>query len=245
MKNNRFEINVETRASGKKSASSLRRRHCIPGVIYGTQMASTPIYVSENTVIKYNQKGHENTLFTLRSPDRQLNNVAVLIKEIDIHPISRRPLHIDFYAVDLNKKVRVFVDVQFEGKAKGLTSGGQFTVVNRQVEVECMPDNIPEALFMDVSHLDIGDVLHVSDLPHKEEIKIISHEKMTIATLSSPEEEESLTASTTPGAAADSTDAAASAGGGDDATDAKASADSGEQKDSKGGDTSKKKEGKK
>ena len=146
MKNNSFEINVETRAVGKGSPSSLRRQHCIPGVVYGTQVASTPIYVNENTVLKYNQKGHENILFTLRSQDKQLNNVAVLIKDIDIHPISRRPRHIDFYAVDLTKAVRVFVDVQFEGKAKGLVTGGQFMAINRRVEVECMPDNIPEAL---------------------------------------------------------------------------------------------------
>ena len=250
MKNNCFEINVETRASGKRSASSLRRQHSIPGVIYGAQMASTAIYVSESTVLKYNQKGHENTLFTLRSKDQQLNNVAVLIKEIDIHPISRRPLHIDFYAVDLNKKVRVFVDVQFEGKAKGLITGGQFTVVNRRVEVECMPDNIPEALFIDISNLDIGDVLHVSDLPLSENIKFISHEKMTIAILSAPESEDSTTSTTsTTTTATDSADSEADSKEATATDDAKASADSsasGEQKDQKGqqaGNTSK--EGKK
>ena len=205
MKNNRFEINVETRVAGKSSASSLRRQHCVPGVIYGTHITSTPIYVNESTVVKYNKKGHENTLFTLRSKDQQLNNVAVLIKEIDVHPVSRRPLHIDFYAVDLSKKVRVFVDVQFEGKAKGLTTGGQFIVVNRRVEVECMPDNIPEALFMDVSHLDIGDVIHVSDLQIPENVKVISHEKATIATLNMPEEESTTTTTTTTTQGADAT----------------------------------------
>ena len=211
MKNNSLEINVETRATGKSASFSLRRQHSIPGIIYGTQIASTPIYVSENIVLKYNQKGHENTLFTLRSKDQQINNIAVLIKDIDIHPISRRPLHIDFYAVDLSKKVRVFVDVQFEGKAKGLATGGQFTIVNRRIEVECMPDNIPESLFVEVSNLDIGDVLHVTDLQLPENVKIISHEKTTLATLSAAKVEEELV--TTPSTAASTASSTSSSDG--------------------------------
>ena len=105
----------------------------------------------------------------------------MLIKSVDVHPLTRRPQHVDFFALDLKKPVRVFVEIKLEGKPIGLAEGGLLNVVNRQIEVECLPTEIPDNISMDISNLGVGDALHVSDLKLPTSIKLISGAELTIA----------------------------------------------------------------
>ena len=145
----------------------------------------------------------------MKSTDKNANGIVVLVKQVDVHPLSRRPVHVDFYALDLKKPVRVWVEVRLEGKPIGLSEGGMLNVVNRQVEIEVLPTEIPEFFTADVSNLGLGDALHVSDLKVSGSTKIISGAELTLAVVS--EQEEEVVATPAPAAAASPAAAAAPA----------------------------------
>lgn len=185
---NRIELDVQARETGKHNSRSLRTSRNVPAVIYG---AVEPINVSvgEKEIVKFNTRAYENALFTLKSPVKNANGIVVLIKSVDVHPLSRRPQHVDFFALDLKKSVRVNVEVRLEGKPIGLSEGGLLNVVLRSVEVEVLPTDIPEFISADVSNLGVGDALHVSDLKVTGSTKIITGAEQTIAVVNTQEEE--------------------------------------------------------
>lgn len=198
---NRIELSVEARTTGKGNSRELRVNRQVPAVIYGA-VAPISVTVGEKEIVKYNTRAYENALFNLKSGIKEANGIVVLVKQVDVHPVTRRPQHVDFYALDLKKAVRVWVEVKLEGKPIGLSEGGLLNVVNRQVEVEVLPTDIPEFLTADISGLGVGDALHVSDLKVSGSTKLISSADLTIAVVSAQEEEAAATPAAAPAAAA-------------------------------------------
>lgn len=206
----RIELNIEPRDAGKHFNRTNRKNGLTPAVIYGANVENANVCVSEKDVIKYNVGKFDNALFTLKSKDSKLNGKVVLIKEVTVHPVNRKPRHVDLFAIDLTKTVRVFVEVKLEGKAIGLSEGGLLNVVNRMIEIECLPTEIPENISADVSNLGLGDALHVSDLTLPKGVKAISTSGLTIAVVNKEEEMSTTTAAP---AAADAAAPAAPAAG--------------------------------
>lgn len=184
----KIELNIEARAAGRAGARGLRVRKMVPGVIYGA-IENATVAVHVNDIVKYNTRAYENTLLTLKSDDSKLNGKVALLKEVIVHPLTRKPEHVDFFVIDLTKTVRVSVEVRVEGKAIGLAEGGLLNIVARQVEVECLPTAIPEALIVDVTNLNVGDSMHVSDIVVPEGVKMISRPEITIAAVVEQQEE--------------------------------------------------------
>ncbi len=184
----RIDLSVEPREAGKGNSRKLRSEKKIPAVIYGA-IENTNVFVNQNDVLRYNVRAYENALFNLKSSTSQANDKVVLMKNVDVHPLTRQPLHVDFFALDMNKTVRVNVEIKLEGKPAGLAEGGLLNVVNRQIEVEVLPSDIPESFTADISHLGVGDALHVSDLQIPENIRVISALELTIAVVNVQEEE--------------------------------------------------------
>lgn len=214
---NRVELSVEPRETGKHNSRALRNSKKVPAIVYGAT-ENTCVYIEEKEVIRYNVRAYENALFNLKSSDKKANGKVVLMKSVDVHPLTRRPQHVDLFALDLTKSVRVFVEVRTEGKAIGISEGGLLNIVNRQVEVECLPTEIPEFFTLDVSNLGLNMALHVSDLTLPKGVKMISSPELTIAVVNLAEEEVVATvdaAAATPaaGAAAPAAGAAAPAAG--------------------------------
>lgn len=176
----RFDLNVTARQTGKHFSRGLRVQKKIPAVIYGA-IENQNVVLDENTVLKYHTRAFENSLFNLKSSESKLNNVVVMMKDVVVHPVTRRPQHVDLYALDLKKAVRIKIEVRLEGKPIGIADGGLLNVVNRQVEIECLPTEIPEAFTADISNLGVGDALHVSDLKIPASVHLISPAEMTIA----------------------------------------------------------------
>jgi len=176
----RIELNVESREGGRAEARALRNRKMVPAVIYGSV---EPLHVSihENDVIKYNSRAYENALMNLKSSNTKLGGKVALFKEVAVNPLTRRPEHVDLFAIDMNKPIRVSVEIKVEGKAIGLSEGGLLNVVSRQIEIECLPTAIPESIVVDVTNLNVGDSLHASDLTMPEGVKMISRPEVTIA----------------------------------------------------------------
>ena len=197
----RIELSADARTTGKANSRALRREGKVPAVIYGASKNSN-FYVEEKAIKKYNTRAYENALYSLKSNSNELNDVVVLMKDVTVHPLSQRPIHVDFYAIDLKKPIRVFVEVRLEGKPIGLTEGGLLNVVTREVEVECLPTEIPEAITVDISELGVGQAVHVSDLKLPGSAKMISLGHLTVAVVNKEEEKAAATEAAPAAAAA-------------------------------------------
>jgi large subunit ribosomal protein L25 len=176
----RLDLVVTPRETGKHNSRAIRNQRKVPAVIYGA-IKNVNVVLDENAVLKYNTRAFENALFNLKSDDAALNGKVVLMKSVDIHPLSRRPVHADFFALDMSKTVRVNVEIRLEGKPVGLAEGGLLNVVHRQIEVECLPTEIPEFFTADISGLGVGEALHVSDVKVPEGIKVLTRPEDTVA----------------------------------------------------------------
>jgi large subunit ribosomal protein L25 len=113
-----------------------------------------------------------------------------MIKELQSHPVSGSFLHIDFYEIDLQRKINVMIPVVTKGVCKGVEVGGLLQIIRREVEVLCMPGDIPESIEIDITDLDIGDSVHVEEIPLGENVEIVSDMNFTLLTVVSPKIEE-------------------------------------------------------
>ena len=201
-----FEINATTRLAGKGNSRQLRLSKQIPAVIYGPKQEPMSISIDEADALRYGRHGFENTIFTLKSKDSKVNGVKVLRKDLDLHPLSRKPIHFDFFAPDMTKTVRVSVEIKYTGKAEGTKEGGVFNAVMREVEVECLPTEIPESIEIDVTALQVDESFHVSDLQIPANIKLMTPADQTICTVAVVAEEKApepvVAAAAAPGAPA-------------------------------------------
>jgi len=158
-------LNVEPRQSvGKGEAGRMRRGGKVPAVFYGPGKAAALVCVDAREFL-FKLAGLEGShLIQLLSPQPEINEKMALLKEVQRHPVTSAPLHIDFYEVDVNKSIEVTVPLRFVGKAQGVTAGGSLQPLRRDITVECLPREIPEFIEVDVSGLEIHDVIHVADL---------------------------------------------------------------------------------
>ena len=191
-----LEFEVYSRKAGSSTSRQLRRKQIIPAVVYGPGQKSITLSLGIRSVAKYIKKEYENKIFTFKSDEKSLNGLKVLKKDISYHKLTRKPLHMDFLSLDMAKTVRVNVEVHFTGKSKGMKeSGGVFNVMRRNVEVECLPAEIPDSFSIDISSLEINQNFHVSDLKIPKNTKLITSPKASLCAVNeiTEEEEESKT----------------------------------------------------
>lgn len=200
-----IELSADVRTIGKRSSRALRRDGKVPAIVYGAHKNAN-LFVEEKAIKKYNTRAFENALYTFKSGAKELNGIVALMKEVTVHAVTQKPTHVDFYAIDLNKPIRVFVEVRLEGKAIGLSEGGLMNIVTREVEIECLPTAIPDAITVDVTNLGVGQAIHVSDLTLPANTKMISLGHLTVVVLNKEDEK-----ATAPAAAAAATAAPAAA----------------------------------
>lgn len=150
--------------SGKGGARKVRAAGNIPAVLYGPGEEPRSLEIAYADFMKTYHGGHgENVLVDLEYGEGETSKV--LFREVQRDPVSERVLHVDMYHVSLTKPIRVHVPVQLKGVPTGVkNSGGVLQHVMREVEVECLPMDIPERISVDVSELEIHDAVHVSDL---------------------------------------------------------------------------------
>ena len=184
-----LKITATTRQPGKANSRALRMDRSVPAVVYGPKTKPFNITIPINDAVKYSTRGYENSIFTLDSKDTTINGVKVLRKSLDIHPVTRRPIHMDFFAPDMTQKVRVNVEVRITGKAAGTAEGGLVSMVRRDVEIECLPLVIPEFFMLDVTSLGLNQSMHVSDIDFPENLRIMTATDETIVTCSEVKEE--------------------------------------------------------
>lgn len=181
-------ISVEARdRAGKGAARETRRQGFVPGVIYGNKQ--TPVSIAVNPRVLWaemNKPGFLTRLFDISVGDK---TERVLCRDVQCHPVSDQPLHVDFLRVSAESKVHVHVPVHFsnQDKSTGIKKGGVLNVVSHELEIIAPANAIPGALMVDLTGLDIGTSIHLSAIKLPEGVSVVTHEKnQTIATIAAP-----------------------------------------------------------
>jgi large subunit ribosomal protein L25 len=184
-----FVVPAESRSeTGKNANRRLRSRGMIPGVVYAEGKGAVSVAVSPReigTILK--SAAGENTLFDL---DLGGQRRKVILKEFQLEPLRGHILHADFYEVALDKPIEVKVHIELEGVPVGVKlQGGLVDFVTRELEVECLPADIPEKIAVDISHLELNKHLRVSDLKLGDKVKVLTDAEIVIAHVVLPKAE--------------------------------------------------------
>jgi large subunit ribosomal protein L25 len=180
----------------KNVARRLRRNGQIPAVVYGAKKDSIPVTVDPRQIsrILHSESGH-NTIFDLQVGSER---TKAMIVDWQYEPIKGTLLHIDLKRVAMDQTLRVKVPIQTQGEAAGVKQqGGILELVLRELEVECLPGDIPSHFDVDVSNLVFGQVLRVADIPRSGKVKFVTDENQPVAHITSVKEAPEATAEPT------------------------------------------------
>jgi len=170
--------------AGKGASRELRRDGRVPAVIYGGNEEPTPIHVEERALQRQLGTGHfMNSIVMVEVGGKPVRTIP---KDVALHPVSDRPLHVDFLRLAKDAKIQVAVPVVFsnEEDSPGLKKGGVLNVVRHDLELVCESDKIPDEIVLDVTGLDIGDSIHISHVTLPEgSASAITDRDFTIATI--------------------------------------------------------------
>jgi large subunit ribosomal protein L25 len=192
MAHERVKLKVEAReTNGSATARRLRASGYIPGTLYGQGKDAVSFAVAERELRRAltGEHGTHAILDVVVGDDGGQARHAVL-KEVQLHPTRRKLLHVDLHEVRLDRAIQATVVVELIGEAEGVTMGGVLTQINREVNVEALPMEIPDRLELDISGLNIGDSLRVSDLVVPEGVKLLDDEETVLASVAQPRVEE-------------------------------------------------------
>jgi large subunit ribosomal protein L25 len=160
-------------------------------VLYGPKTESIPLTISTLDLDNiYKESGSEHVILNLIIENGGTQKKTVMIKETQTAPVTSQYLHVDFCEISLEEKVTVNVSVEVTGKSKGVQLGGFVQLVRHELEVSCLPGDIPAKIEADVSDLDIGDSLHVEDIDVGEKVKLLYDTNFAVVTVAAPTMEE-------------------------------------------------------
>lgn len=196
--------------TGKGAARQLRAKGLVPAVYYGPGHEPTGLAVSPKELIAALTSAHgRNTLIKL-----QIGGKAemAMVQDVQIHPVTRQPVHVDFYRVDLEREIERDVTFVADGRAKGVVAGGEMTVIYRALPLRAKPGAFPSSVHADVTNLEIGDHIKVKDVKLPEGVSVAlppERNVISVTTVRKRKEEEEAAA---PGAAAGASVAPAAGG---------------------------------
>lgn len=181
-------LSAESRErAGKGASRALRNTGRVPAVIYGDNKDPEAIHVEEKALVKALMTGHFfNATIVVEVGGKATTTLA---KDVAFHPVTDRPLHVDFYRIGKNSKVTVEVPVVFtnEAASPGLKKGGVLNIVRHEIELICDANNIPEEIEIDMAGFDVGDSVHISAVKLPSDVQVtITDRDFTIATVVAP-----------------------------------------------------------
>ncbi|MGK2904731.1 MAG: 50S ribosomal protein L25 [Desulfuromonadales bacterium] len=184
-------LNVEMRVrTGKGGSRKVRRDGLVPAVVYGKGFEAVNLRLDPKALQQAiaNESGW-NTLITLKG-DGPFDGQVVILKDMQIDAIRRDTQHVDFLAIDLKKTLSIMVPVHPIGKSKGEIEGGTLQLVRHELELNCLPTNIPTSIEIDVTNLNIGDAVHIDEVVFPEGVESYHDVNYTVLTVVGHKEEE-------------------------------------------------------
>jgi len=184
-------LNARTRnETGKGPARQLRRQGRIPANLYGPDLDNMSISVSSQELERmFNSPQYAQGLINLVVQGEQSYDKTVMIREFQMDPVKDHYLHADFYEIKMHEKIATTVPVTTTGTSNGVEEGGILQIIRRELEVYCLPRNIPENIEIDISNLEMGDSVHVSELELPGDVEIPYDADFTVVTVVSPKME--------------------------------------------------------
>lgn len=191
-------IEAQPRETGSKAAREIRNNNRVPCILYGRTVESTPLQIP---IAALNKLIYRRTA-PVAQVDMDGNTWHCILKDYDLHPLTDRPLHADFQALEEGDEVTLTVPIHYAGIPVGQQNGGDTQQIARELTISVLPENIPSQIEVDISELAIGDSLHVYDLEAEYEIKtsknqtlvtVVAPQIETAPTTEAEEEEEELT----------------------------------------------------
>ena len=188
----RLELQTTVRkTTGNSPARSLRRAGQIPAVLYGPKMETVLLSVNIKDLEQVFKQGNAfQVILNLVIQNGKKVTKAAMVKELQTHPVSGNFIHIDFYEIDMKRQINVMVPIITNGQSVGVENGGMLNIVRREIELLCLPGDIPEAIEIDITDLDIGDSIHIEDIPLGENVEVSADFNFTVVTVLSPTVEE-------------------------------------------------------
>ena len=177
-------LNVETRVrTGKGGSRKVRQDGLVPAVVYGKGVEALNLRLDPKALQKaVATEAGWNTLITLKG-NGPFDGLVVILKDMQIDAIRRNPTHVDFLAIDLKKTLAVMVPVQPVGKAQGEVEGGTLQLIRHELEVYCLPTNIPTSIEIDVTALNVGEGIHIDEVSFPEGVESQHDVNFTVLTV--------------------------------------------------------------
>ena len=188
MKGHKIEVNKRELSSKKSFVKNLRNQDEIPGIYYSHDSKdSIPFSASKKTMSEALKSDAQVYQISVGSKDRD-----VIIKSVQYHPISEEMMHIDLYGVKMDQAVTVKVPIEITGQAEGIKAGGVLNQVLTELEVSCLPGNIPQNITIDITALDIGDAIRLPQVSVSDDITLEGDEDLLIVSIIQPTKAEEV-----------------------------------------------------
>ncbi|MGE7696539.1 50S ribosomal protein L25/general stress protein Ctc [Lysinibacillus sp. NPDC094177] len=177
-------LSVNKREAGHRSTlTQLRKEGAIPAVIYGYNLDSTPISISEKEFRKSIQKNGPNDVFSMELDGKEVN---VVVSEIQQCSMKKEINHIDFLAINMSEAIEAEVPIRLVGESVGISEGGILMQPNLEVKLNVKPADIPESIEVDITKLKIGESIMVVDIRDTIDFDIISEDNHILVTIMAP-----------------------------------------------------------
>ncbi len=187
---NQLKINAQLRTeAGRNAVKKIKQAGFVPGVIYGAKDPARNIQIVERELSRLlDHATSESVLVEVSIQEGgSATTKTALIQEVQHHPVTGKVLHLDLHAVAMDELLTAEVSVETTGEAEGVkTGGGVLEVILRTLEIECLPADLPSAISVDVSALNIGDSIHVKDLALPRGVKVVNDADLTVISVAAP-----------------------------------------------------------
>lgn len=187
------KLSAQTRqATGRSAVNKIKEQGLVPAVIYGGSEASVSLSLNAREVgTLLSRAVSEHLLIDLEITDgNEKTNRLALIKEVQHHPVRRDVLHVDFHAVNANETIHSAIPVEPVGEPAGVKNfGGILEIAMHELEIECLPKDLPEVISIDVSELGVGDAIHVRDVKLPAGVTAHSDADLTVVRIAAPKVE--------------------------------------------------------
>jgi large subunit ribosomal protein L25 len=192
-------VTAEKRSDfGKNASRRLRQKGMVPAIVYGGKGGNVSVSVDPKSLQKVlKSEAGRNAILKLEIAGQGATNA--ILKSWQVDPIKENFLHVDFFRIAMDVEIRVTVPIAVKGEAKGVkTEGGILELVLRQIDVECLPGDIPERIEVDVTDLGMNESLRVSELPVTAKVKVLNNPDQVVVHVVSVKEEVAAPAAAAP-----------------------------------------------
>lgn len=186
----KIQLKASKRDEKGGTINKIRKQGMMPAVLYGYKVENTPLVLNANEFEKVLRKAGESTIIDLATDDGKTH--SVLIHDIQYHGVKGHPLHADFYEVNMTEKLKAMIALEFVGESNAVKAlGGTLVKVLNEIEVECLPADLPHNLEVDISVLNtFADTIHVRDIKLPTRVETVTDPEETVAKIQEPRDVE-------------------------------------------------------